>query len=58
MAGRPEGGNMSMKQIEALRHRGEGDAVKVYVKGNGHSGWVRKTVLIAWLARRGKLALV
>ena len=49
---------MSMKQIEALRHRGEGDAVEVYVKGNGHAGWVRKTFLVEWLAKRGRLHLV
>ena len=49
---------MSMKQIEALRHRGEGDEMEVYVKGNGHADWVRKAVLIEWLAKRGRLMLV
>ena len=49
---------MSMKQINALRTRGEGDEVEVYVKGNGHAGWVSKAVLVEWLAKRGRLQLV
>ena len=49
---------MGMKQIEALRHWGEGDEVEVYVSGNGHAGWVPKAFLIEWLVRRGKLVLV
>ena len=49
---------MSMRQIEALRHRGEGEDMEVYISGNGHAGWVRKTVLVEWLAKRGKLHLI
>lgn len=49
---------MSMKQIEALRTRGEGEELEVYISGNGHAGWVRKAVLIEWLAKRGRLQLV
>ena len=49
---------MSMKQIESLHHRGEGEDTEVFVKGNGHKGWVRKSFLIAWLTERGKLVLV
>ena len=49
---------MSMMQIESLRHRGEGEDTEVFVNGNGHKGWVRKSFLIAWLAERGKLVLV
>lgn len=49
---------MSMKEINALRHRGEGADTEVYVKGRGHRGWVRKVSLIAYLARRGMLLLV
>lgn len=49
---------MSMKEINALRTRGEGEEAEVYVRGNGHAGWVRKTYLVAWLAARGKLRLV
>ena len=53
-----KGANMSMKQINALRHRGEGVETEVYIKGRGYKGWVRRDVLIAWLARRGRLELV
>ena len=49
---------MSMKEINALRHRGEGADTEVYVSGRGHRGWVRKVALIAYLARRGMLRLV
>lgn len=49
---------MSMKQIDALRHRGEGEDTEVYVSGRGRRGWVRKHFLIAWLAERGKLVMV
>lgn len=49
---------MSMREINALRTRGEGEDMEVYVKGNGHAGWVRKVVLIEWLAKRGRLHLV
>lgn len=49
---------MSMKEIDALRTRGEGEDTEVYVKGNGHAGWVRKDFLVAWLAKRGRLVLV
>lgn len=51
-------GKMSMRQIGSLRHRGEGEDTEVFVEGNGHKGWVRKSFLIAWLAERGKLVLV
>lgn len=49
---------MSMKQIDALRHRGEGEETEVYVSGRGRAGWVNKVFLIAWLAKRGRLVLV
>ena len=51
---------MSMKEIDALRHRGEGEDTEVYVwrKGVKDRGWVRKSFLIEWLAKRGKLVLV
>ncbi len=49
---------MSMKEINALRHRGEGVGTEVYIKGRGYCGWVRKVALIAYLARRGMLRLV
>ena len=49
---------MSMKQIDALRHRGEGEDTEVYISGRGHAGWVPKSFLIAWLAKRGKLRLI
>ena len=55
---RRKGLDMSMKEINALRTRGEGEDMEVYISGNGHAGWVRKTVLVAWLAKRGKLQLV
>ena len=50
--------HMSMKQIDALRHRGEGEETEVYVSGNGHAGLVPKSFLIEWLAKRGRLVLV
>ena len=49
---------MSMKEIDSLRHRGEGADTEVYISGNGHAGWVRKSVLVEYLVRRGKLRLV
>lgn len=49
---------MSMKQINALPTRGAGDEMEVFISGRGHSGWVRRSVLIAFLAERGKLRLV
>lgn len=49
---------MSMKEINALRHRGEGVETEVYVRGRGHKGWVRKAYLVAWLAKRGMLKLI
>lgn len=49
---------MSMQEINALRHRGEGVDTEVFISGRGHRGWVRKVALIAYLARRGKLRLV
>ena len=50
--------HMSMEQIDALRHRGEGEETEVYVSGNGHAGWVPKSFLVEWLAKRGRLVLV
>ena len=49
---------MSMDQINELRTRCEGEDTEVYISGNGHAGWVRKTVLVNWLAKRGRLILV
>ena len=49
---------MSMKQINSLRHRGEGTETEVYIRGRGYKGWVRKSFLLTWLAARGKLELV
>lgn len=49
---------MSMKQINSLRTRGEGEDTEVYISGRGHSGWVNKQFLITWLAERGKLRLI
>ena len=51
---------MSMKEINALRHRGEGADTEVYLKRKGvkDKGWVHKDLLIAWLAKRGMLQLV
>lgn len=49
---------MSMKQINALRHRGEGDEVEVYIRRGKNAGWVKKSFLMGWLARHGLLKLV